>query len=313
MKKIGLTVYGLDVHRNRSYSIDNAEGDLDFISIVDCFASATLNGFDIDANSENIFKFESVEREAVSDEDGHLMFNAITGIVKTGEYGTEAEIVHAKTGKTTHKKTVEEAEVLPFAFYLALSPVNPNKGIVIFQTEGRYGMKTAFSKRLHRFVREKFEGWGFSLGNIMPKEYLERYLVKGFLKEIRVIKYGISQDVSERNGIKGNDDEMYEERILHNPLGFLDAGAEKVRELLRGQRSLCNIVEIPDFDYDCLKFNFRMGKNSKTIDLANLDSLVVTEDITEQAGVKKGHPEADILKKEMRETAKGYMTSTDLA
>ena len=65
MKKIGLTIYGLDVHRIGSYSIDNAEENLDFISIVDCFASATLNGFDIDANSENIFKFESVEREKV--------------------------------------------------------------------------------------------------------------------------------------------------------------------------------------------------------------------------------------------------------
>lgn len=293
--------------------MDNAEGNLDFIHIVRAFEHNNSNTFDVDAYSETIFKFESVEQEQVKDEDGHIVFNALTGLVKTGEYGTESEIVHSKTGKTTHRKTIEEAEVMPFAFYLALSPLNLNRGIIIFQTEGRYGMKTAFDKRLHKFVREHFEGWGFTLGNIMPKEYVERYLVKGFLKELRVIKYGISQDVSERNGIKDNDDSVYEERIIHNPLGFLDDGANKIREALRGQRALCDIVEIPDFDYDCLKFNFRLGQSNKIIDLGNLDSLVVTEDITEQAGVKKGHPDFEILKSEMRETAKGYMTSMGLA
>ena len=82
---------------------------------------------------------------------------------------------------------------------------------------------------------------------------------------------------------------------------------------MEGQRNLCDIVEIPDYDYDCLKFNFQLGNSSKTIDLGNLECLVVTEDITEQAGVKTGHPAFDTLKIEMRETAKGYMTSMGLA
>lgn len=313
MKKIGLTVYGLDMYKTEVYNIDNAEGNLNFINIIQVFAQNNTLEFDVDTNTENVFKFYSTECEDVYDENKHLMFQAITGVVKTGEYGTESEIVHTRTGQTTHNKTAEEAEVMPFAFYIALSPLNSNKGILIFQTEGRYGMKTAFEKRLRKNIRKNFDGWGFSLGNIMPREYVERYLVKGFLKELRIIKYDISQDVSERNGIRGNDDDVYEERIIHNPLGFLDAGAEKIREAMRGQRALCNIVEISDFDYDCLKFNFKMGKSNKTIDLANLESLVVTEDITEQAGVKKGHPDFEILKNEMRETAKGYMSSMGLA
>lgn len=147
----------------------------------------------------------------------------------------------------------------------------------------------------------------------MPREYVERYLVKGFLKELRMIKYSISRDVSERNGIKDNDEKCYEERIIHSPLGFLDKGAEKIREVMRGQRALCDVVEIPGFNYDCIKLNFRLGKSAKTINLGNLDCLVVTEDITEQAGVKKGHPDIETLKNEMEETAKGYMMSMGLA
>ena len=108
MKKIGLTVYGLDIHKNGPYNVDNAEGNLNFIDILRSFAQSNAEGFDIDPNNENIFKFDSVLCENVNDKDGHLMFNAITGIVKTGEYGTESEIVHTKTGKTTHKKTIDE-------------------------------------------------------------------------------------------------------------------------------------------------------------------------------------------------------------
>lgn len=314
MKKIGLTVYKVNVHRNRSYSVDNAKGNLNFIDIVNSFASATSKEFDVDSNNENIFKFlGKVEHETVKDQNGKEMFQAITGIVKTGDFGTEAEIVNSKTGEKTHNKTVDEAEVLPFAFYLALSPIKKTEGIIIFQTEGRYGMKTAFYKRLRKFISENYDGWGVTLMNMTPREYVERYLVKGFLKEIRVIKHGISHDVCERNGIRGNSEETCEERILHNPLGFLDRGAEKIREVMRGQRNLCNVVEIPEFDYDCLKFNFKMGKTNKTINLTNLDSLVVTEDITEQVGVEKGHPEFNNLKIQMRETMKGYMTSSYLA
>ena len=100
---------------------------------------------------------------------------------------------------------------------------------------------------------------------------------------------------------------------INNPLGFLEKGADKIREVLRGQRSLCEVVSVSDFDYDCLKFKFRLGKTEKTIDIGNLDALVVTEDITDQVGVKTGHPDVDILKSEMRETAKEYMRSMGLA
>lgn len=313
MKKIGLTIYALNVFHTGKYHFEKKHGHLTFIDMISAFSKQNAKQFDIDNHAENIFKVNSFEVECVKDEDGHIIFNAFTGVVKTGEYGTEAELIHTKTRKLTHKKTVEEAEVIPFAFYLALSPIRPERGILIFQTEGRSSMKSAFEHRMKKFVRHTYEGWNFSLETLMPKEYVEHYLVDGVLQELRMIKYGISQDISERNGIRGNDEAVYEERIIHNPLGFLEKGADKIREVLRGQRSLCEVVSVSDFDYDCLKFKFRLGKTEKTIDIGNLDALIVTEDITDQAGVKTGHPDVDILKSEMRETAKEYMRSMGLA
>ena len=52
-------------------------------------------------------------------------------------------------------------------------------------------MKSAFEHRMKKFVRHTYEGWNFSLETLMPKEYVEHYLVDGVLKELRMIKYGI--------------------------------------------------------------------------------------------------------------------------
>ena len=153
MKKIGLTIYALNVFHTGKYHVEKKHGHLTFIDMLSAFSKQNAKQFDIDNHAENIFKVNSFEAECVKDEDGHIIFNAFTGVVKTGEYGTEAELIHTKTRRLTHKKTVEEAEVIPFAFYLALSPIKPERGVLIFQTEGRSSMKSAFEHRMKRFVR----------------------------------------------------------------------------------------------------------------------------------------------------------------
>lgn len=310
MNKIGLAVYGLEIYqtRRKKKGLNTVNSRVDFLDIMDLFLHNSQQQFDTDNYTETVFKVERIERDEIYNENGQKMYSFISGVVKTGEYGTESELVNRKTKKVTHNKTIDEAEVMPFAFYVAIPQGNTKKGIIIFQTEGRYGMKGSFEKRLKKYMQNLYPDLSFTMGTIAPVEYIERYLRDGFLKEIKMIKYGIPNDVSERNGIsKKPEDNAYEERIIHNPLGFLDKGADKIRETLRSQRIYTSIVEIPDFDYDVLKFNFTKGKTNKTINMTNIDSIVIVEDITETAGVNKGHPSYLILKDEMKRTAIDYL------
>lgn len=85
MKKIGLTIYALNVFHTGKYHFEKKHGHLTFIDMISAFSKQNAKQFDIDNHAENIFKVNSFEVECVKDEDGHIIFNAFTGVVKTGE------------------------------------------------------------------------------------------------------------------------------------------------------------------------------------------------------------------------------------
>lgn len=76
---------------------------------------------------------------------------------------------------------------------------------------------------------------------------------------------------------------------------------------MKGQRASTKIIQIEDFDYDILKFVFRLGNTEKTINLNNLDKIVITEDITEKVQTVQGQPVFDSLKPIMIDTGKSYL------
>lgn len=104
------------------------------------------------------------------------------------------------------------------------------------------------------------------------------------------------------NGVK-----LREEHIIINPVGFVKNKRDKIIECLRGQRASTNIIELPEFNYDVLKFEFSMNKKKKTIDLNNLSELKINEDITEQVRIDGGIPTYNSLKIRMLETACEYL------
>lgn len=82
MKKIGLTIYALNVFHTGKYHFEKKHGHLTFIDMISAFSKQNAKQFDIDNHAENIFKVNSFEVECVKDEDGHIIFNAFTGVVK---------------------------------------------------------------------------------------------------------------------------------------------------------------------------------------------------------------------------------------
>lgn len=82
--------------------------------------------------------------------------------------------------------------------------------------------------------------------------------------------------------------------------------------MLSGQRSYAELIEIEGFDYDDLKLEFTLGETSKTFNLKDLDSLVVSEDITKQVKQEGGHPVYESLKPIMQKTAKEYLRAMGL-
>ena len=312
-KKISLVIYGLSINNeeSRKVMLNNVYNNHSLTDIVENYINDNIALYSQDASKEMLFQFEQVNIEIVQNEEKQERYRILYGRVKTGEYGIESELVNVQTGDITNR-TANQADMMPFGFCIAVPAGNINSAVIILQTMGIYGMKMSLQKNLQKCLTNLSPDLQLNLRPIAPKEYIDRYFNRGVLKKIRMIRYEIPEDESNKWGINYGVKQTKEERIIHKPIGFMSRKKKKFQEFFAGQRSYTDIIEIEGFEYDDLKLEFSMDETNKTFNLRDLNSLVVNEDITKQVQQSGGHPVYDSLKPIMKETAQDYLKGMGL-
>lgn len=313
MKMIGLIAYGFSVKdsRNQRLELHNILGS----NIIQKFSeqiALDINEYSDDKSAERVFCFDKNESETYTNDNGQEIFSVLFARVKTGEYGMQSEIVNSTTGEVTHKKSENEADVMPFGFSICVPAGQCDNGIVVLQTIGNYGIKVALNRKLDSMVKQLDPDLRFEMGVVVPRLVLNRFFEHGVLKALRFIQYEIPADESERLGLNHNTNEASKEVIIRKPVGFLQNNARKLNEWRNGEIIYSDVVQIEGFDYDELKMDFKLGKTSKTISLKNIDNLQMTEDVTDEVTLEGGHPTFDTLKNVMRDTGKDYLIEKGL-
>ena len=311
-KKVKLSVYGMQVRKNGvdNQDLNNLFNGKDIISIVYEYIDQHINTYDNDRNAESLFAFSHQEKKEIY-EDGQLVYKTLSGIIKTGDYGISSELIDINTGES-YSRTSAQADTMPFGFCIIVPAGNVNSCIIVMQSLGQYGIKMALQKRIQNILQKLDSNLFISLGPVMPKQYVQRYLEKGILQKISMTRFEIPEDETERIGVNYGVEQTYEERIIHKPIGFLERKKDAIREWVNGQKKSTEIIQLNDFEYDNLKFTFKLGNNDKTINLDNLDKIVVTEDVTDKVQIIEGHPTFASLKPVMIEIGSGYLQGVGL-
>ena len=313
MKMIGLNAYGFCIKNDKNEKIelhDISGGSI--INLLHDLISAEINTFKKDSKAEKVICFTHAEKKEIKNKDDQELVSILYGRLKTGEYGEESEIVDVNTGKVTHNKGNNEADVMPFGFALALPAGEMNRSIIVMQTFGSSGIKQALHKKINAYIKSIDDELRVEISPVLPRTVLNEFFSKGVLKSIRFIQYNIPDDEADMFGLNHNIAETRKEVIFRNPVGFMQNKRLEFEEWQRGERAYDDIVEIDDFSYDELKMDFKMGKSTKTISLSNIDDLFMTIDISDSVAIKGGHPVFASLKKEMKEVAIHYLTSMGL-
>lgn len=308
-KKVKLSVYGMQVKRNgtENQDLNNlCEGE-SLISIIQEYIADHIDEYENNTEDESLFAFTQIVQDNIIVE-GRMAGNALSGIVKTGDYGVVSELVDANNTIDTYTRTASQADVMPFGFCILVPMNNPYTCIMVLQSLGRYGMKISMQKKLQSIIRSKDEELFVNLGPIMPREYIQRYFRQGILQKICMTRFEIPQDESERYGVNYGVDQTFEERVIHKPVGFVQRKGMELEEWRRGQRAATDIIQIDGFEYDNLKFVFKLGGVEKTINLDNVEKIVITEDITDRVVLEEGHPQFEPLKNIMIEIGCQYLT-----
>lgn len=310
MKKIGLSVYMINVHskntKQKYININEIYNNKSFVDIVEEFLNEMKGAYDRDDESENIFTTVKTDRTDKKDKDGRPDYKCIFGQIKTGDYGTASELVDSRTGKVSHNKTSNEAEVIPFVFGMLIPAGDRDNGIIIFQTEGRFGMKSSFEKRLRKYILEKYPDIDFNMGALLPTEYIEKVMKRGVLEKIKLICFQAPLDT--RKALSVNEGiEIKEERIYYGPTGFIGKKKDAILGFLHGKNGLKEIIADENFIYDEMKMEFKIGNRKRTFNLNNISKIVPIIDITKEMEGRGDHPEYALVKSEIRKNALEFL------
>jgi hypothetical protein len=216
----------------------------------------------------------------------------LSGIIETGEYGIETELVNVDTEKMTYRRQTRDAEMRPF-YFRALLPTDRKEGIIILQRYKQFGIRGAITRDLNMFVEELFPNLRIELNPLIPETMLRGYLQAGVLKKIRFIKFELPSDIidayPEGHVEAGGYTELVVTAGKRSGLPLID----RILQIVDGRMELEELAELQDydFDYDSVKVELDLGGSRRTIDLSDLSKLKAFYDVDNQLEIgESGHP-----------------------
>ena len=122
--------------------------------------------------------------------------------VYAGYYGYASKLVNRKTKSTVHKKSRDEADVKPF-YVVVVIPKDTEiskaqRGLILFQEIGIYGVKTVTTKAMQEFFSKKL-GLTFRTQNLAPDFYLKKLFESGMIQKIKLARNVQSNDIIEHD------------------------------------------------------------------------------------------------------------------
>ncbi len=299
MAKIGLSFYSVRVLAPIK---DKAKDEYEFIgldningkNITDCiydFLLVKAKEYQKDSEKEKIYRPYQIETyDHFVGEDYY--FSSIYGIVKSGDYGVEVEIVDSDTSEKVFNQKKEQAGVLPFGFALYFTE-GVSTGILVTQSFGSKGMSNHFKNIIENSVEKFCDKFKVKIQNVFPDKYFKRLMEKEQIKDICLETYRKAKPDDKDNTTNNMDliDYSTKEIKYRNPL-LKDK--DKLYNIFTKRHSLSEIQGLTNEDEEIknLKINFVVNGVSKTVNYDTYFNLRISENITDEVSINKdtGHP-----------------------
>ena len=298
-KKICLAAYTLRIRTRRSMeylALGELPGGDDFYTVFNRFVAALREEPSHDG----------VDKRLISVKTSTAYGRRSRCQIETGEYGYESDLLDVAKRERTHRRKKGEAEMLPF-YMLADIPVQGATGIVILQRLGVFGIRKTLVIALRKYLDEQGYDLCVEMNPLVSAEIARQYAEEGAVKGIRFISRKIPPDLSERLQFL-DAKEVYGtmELVLKPPKGSRYSIRKPIlAALLKKTKSVSDLIELPgDFRYDTVKIEVDRGGEKKVMDLADLQRVRSTLNITDEVRLgSDGHP----LYESIDEVARTYL------
>ena len=201
----------------------------------------------------------------------------ISFTVVCGKYGIKSDITDIETNQVLFKRKINNADVKDFRIMLAFAKEQNgfkiNKGVILFEVIGQYGVKTLTTNKLREFLSKDFHIMPFFY-TVSTREAFEKLVENGAFKTINLIKNEVNSEFSNILGINcGKEVRTIVLASVKEKKNFID-------KLLNLATSDKEVYEIDD-QYDDISITIDMGGRTKTTSIKNFDSLYIVEELPE--------------------------------
>lgn len=197
----------------------------------------------------------------------------ISFTVICGAYGIKSEITDIDTNEILFKRKINNADVkdfrIMFAFAKDQKGFEINKGVVLFEVIGQYGVKTLTTNKFREFLSNNFHVMPFFY-TVSTREAFEKLVENGSFKKINLIKNEVNPEFSNILGVNcGKEVRTVALTSIKQKQNFVD-------KLLNLATSDNEVYEIDD-EYDDISITIDMGGRTKTTSIKDIGSLYIVE------------------------------------
>jgi hypothetical protein len=218
----------------------------------------------------------------------------LTGIIETGDYGTESNIYSVAKKQVVYKRQTQDADLWPFYFTFDI-PEGTDEGLLILQRTGNYGVRHVLYRFLYDCFTNDFVDLKLRLDPIVDPEQIAKYS-HGVVQELRFIRVTLPPDLADRYDSGHKEFHGRMELVVKARRGGALPLQKYVSKLMaKGERGGIFAIGGGQFEYDDIRMKARVGGTSRTFSLRD-PKLRSYHDVTDVVKMGAGgHPTFDSM------------------
>jgi hypothetical protein len=222
----------------------------------------------------------------------------LSGIIETGQYGHESNFIDVKTTKVVYERKKDDAEMLPFYFFLEI-PEGAEDGILVLQRTAAIGIRKLLYWVLNTAFEEKHPEFKLRLAPLVAESEVDRF-IKGKIQKIHFIKKSIPADIADAYDKGHQEVRGTVELVIRASKGGVLPMNGWLSKLFKN-RKVDGLFALSDenFMYDNVKAQVKVGRATRTINAAHPARIRSYFDVTDAVKLgPNGHPQYNSIQEQ---------------
>lgn len=287
MNTFSLSIYRIKIYKrfNKKENVilsdyDNGKSFLEQIDTM--FQEWEVNPNNVLYKDDKAQKVSRIQKDAQGNNIYHKHETYIDGIIESGDYGTQEDIIDIETGKSKYTKTVQDATLIPFYFMIYIDPYS-SEGFLIVERIGTLGIFNLLKTAIINFINPQLiENYTLSIEPYLVPQILKiRLDAVGGAKKVRL--KGVDKNQFKDLKTEQNFGECTTEVIFAAPKNKTIPDIIPIISKLKNAKDKNEPIRINNIECVDVAFELDINGKTRTVTVADMKNIGTNLDITQQA------------------------------